>query len=506
MAHLLADLVRHTCSAHRDLTAITWKERKQIVSRTYNELELDIALVRGFLVQEGLLKKHIVLAGPTSYEWVVTYLAITTAGSTAVPLDAALPTDELLELVKRSDAEAVFVSPAMADFDAQVRSTDSCPMLKKTFALDADMLDKIRESGAQPTGYSGDVKPEDVCTIIFTSGTTGKSKGVCLTQQNLTDNVLSLRIDVKPGGVLLSVLPIHHAYCLTSDWMAGLYYGANIAINDSLLRMVKNMTVFKPDMVLMVPLMLETIYKKLAAVDPSVPKEIVKEQVFGPNLKTIFSGGAHLDPFYVEEFAKYGITVSEGYGMSECSPTISMNGMDPDEVVPGSVGKPVANVEVKFENGELLVRGTSVMKEYYQMPEETAEAIQDGWLHTGDLAYQDENGYLFITGRVKNLIILSGGENISPEEIENKLALDPLIGEVVVTGKNNVLTAHIYPDQDVIEFKKLDEETVAAGIQKAIDDFNQKQPGYRRLTKVDIRKEPFVKSSTRKIKRALIED
>ncbi len=511
MAHLIADIVRHTCDLHHNLTAVSWKERKQIVCRTYAELDHDIALVRGFLNKEDLVKKHVVLVGPTSYEWITTYLALTTNGCTAVPLDAGLPAEELLELVERADAEAVFASPAVKEFDALVRSTASaqsgsrCPMLKKVFSLDGELLGQIRECGVEEVGFATDVKADDVCTIIFTSGTTGKSKGVCLTQQNLTDNVMSLRIDVKPGGVLLSVLPIHHAYCLTSDWLAGMYYGANIAINDSLLRMVKNMTVFNPDMMLMVPLMIETIYKKLQAVDSSIPKNIVKEQIFGPNLKTIFSGGAHLDPFYANAFKEYGIVVSEGYGMSECSPTISMNGMNEDEVVPGSVGKPLENVEVKFVDGELLVRGSSVMKEYYKMPVETAETIVDGWLHTGDLAHLDENGYLFITGRVKNLIILSNGENISPEEIENKLALNPLIGEVIVTGKNNVLTAHVYPDQDVVEFKKLDETTIAAEIQKAIDAFNLSQPGYRRLTRLDIRTEPFIKSSTRKIKRALVE-
>lgn len=192
--------------------------------------------------------------------------------------------------------------------------------------------------------------------------------------------------------------------------------------------------------------------------------------------------------------------------MSECSPVISSN--TPENHKAGSIGRPLCNAEVKFENGEILVKGTSVMKGYYQMPEETAETLKDGWLHTGDKGYMDEDGYLFINGRVKNLIILSNGENISPEEIENKLALNPLVGEVIVTGENNGLTARIYPDQDVIAAKGLDEETVKAGIQNFIDSYNKNQPTYRQIVGLVIRKNPFIRSSTKKIKRqeALIDE
>ena len=168
----------------------------------------------------------------------------------------------------------------------------------------------------------------------------------------------------------------------------------------------------------------------------------------------------------------------------------------------GSIGRPLSNAEVKIdESGEILVKGSSVMKGYYKMPQETAETIVDGWLHTGDKGYIDEDGFLFINGRVKNLIILSNGENVSPEEIENKIALAPLVGEVIVTGENNGLTARIYPDQDVIEFKKLDADTVKAGLQAVLDEYNKNQPTYRQLTGLVIRKNPFIRNATGKIKR-----
>ena len=305
---------------------------------------------------------------------------------------------------------------------------------------------------------------------------------------------------------MLSVLPIHHAFCLVMDWLKGFSLGATICVNDSFLHMVRNMSIFKPDIMLMVPMMIETIYKKLSAADPAIPKAALAANVFGGNLRIIFTGGAHLDPFYIEKFAEYGVEVLEGYGMSECSPVISNN--TPQNHKAGSIGKPLSNVEVKFENGEILVRGSSVMAGYYEMPEETAETLTDGWLHTGDKGYIDEDGFLFINGRVKNLIILSNGENISPEEIENKLALNPLVGEVIVTGEDNGLTARIYPEQAVVEAKSLDEETIKNSLQAFLNEYNSKQPTYRQITGLVVRKNPFIRNSTQKIKRqeALIDE
>ena len=277
------------------------------------------------------------------------------------------------------------------------------------------------------------------------------------------------------------------------------YQGATICINDSLLHMVRNMSIFKPDIMLMVPMMIETIYKRLSAADPQIPKVVLAEKVFGGKLQTIFTGGAHLDPYYIDRFAEYGVQILEGYGMSECSPVISNN--TPENHKPGSIGRPLENVEIRFENGEILVKGTSVMKGYYQMPDETAETLKDGWLHTGDKGYMDEDGYLFINGRVKNLIILSNGENISPEEIENKLALNPLVGEVIVTGEDNGLTARIYPEQAVVEAKALDTEMIRSQLQEFLDEYNKNQPTYRRITGLVIRKNPFIRSTTKKIRR-----
>ena len=185
--------------------------------------------------------------------------------------------------------------------------------------------------------------------------------------------------------------------------------------------------------------------------------------------------------------------------MSECSPVISSN--TPDHHKKGSIGRPLPNAEIRIENGEIQVRGSSVMKGYLDMPKETEETLEDGWLHTGDKGYLDEDGFLFINGRVKNLIILSNGENISPEEIENKLALDPLVGEVVITGENNGLTARIYADQDAVQMKNLTGDDVRAYLQNLLDTYNRSQPTYRQITGLVVRKNPFIRNATGKIKR-----
>jgi long-chain acyl-CoA synthetase len=259
------------------------------------------------------------------------------------------------------------------------------------------------------------------------------------------------------------------------------------------------MVVFQPEVMLMVPMMVETIYKRLAVADANIPKMELAQHVFGGKLRIIFVGGAHLDPYYIDQFAEFGVAIYEGYGMSECSPVISSN--TPDNHKKGSIGRPLSNVEVSFADGEILVRGSSVMKGYYKMPEETAETLADGWLHTGDKGYLDEDGFLYINGRVKNLIILSNGENVSPEEIENKLALGKLVGEVIVTGEENGLTARIYPEQELVQQNEMSEDEVRASLQAFLDEYNKTQPTYRQITGLVVRKNPFARSSTKKIKR-----
>ena len=263
-------------------------------------------------------------------------------------------------------------------------------------------------------------QPDELCTIMFTSGTTGKSKGVMLTHRNVAENATCLDMKIPERIVIMTVLPIHHAYCLSMDILKGMSLGAVICINDSLMRVAKNIKLFKPEMILMVPLMIETMAKKLEEAS-LLPAKIVKNQVFGKQFHTICSGGAYLDPAYIDLFKKYDITIQQGYGMTECAPVISTT--QRWNIRKEAVGQLLPNCEAKTVDGELWVKGSSVMQGYYKMPEETAETLEDGWLKTGDLGYVDEEGFVYLTGRKKNLIITKNGENVSSQKRRRQNAL-----------------------------------------------------------------------------------
>lgn len=486
-----------------DLPAVRWLIKKDIQERTYGELTTITRNIRKGLAALGFEKSHISLIGTSSVEWIEAYMAVVTTNNAAVPLDCGLAAADIVELVARSDSEGVFLDLKFAALADAIRA--NCPKVRKIWLLseqkleDAETIADLIEAGKDHADANAP-EDDDISMIVFTSGTTGKSKGVMLTQSNLYCNIEAILYHIAPGRTFLSVLPVHHAFCLVMDWLNGFCMGGIICINDSLMHMVRNMSIFNPHVMLMVPLMIETIYKRIKAAG-DVPPEILKKKIFGERLEHIFSGGAHLEPYYIEEFKKFGIQIFEGYGMSECSPVISSNRVH--DFKAGSIGKPLPNVEVKIaDSGEILVRGTSVMQGYYNMEKETSEVFEDGWLHTGDKGYIDEDGFLFINGRVKNLIILSNGENISPEEIEGKLALNELIGEIVVTGDDNLLTARIFPDPQATE--SMTPEDIQSGLQKILDSYNSEQPTYRQLSRLVVRKNPFFKNSSKKIIRTRV--
>ena len=228
-----------------------------------------------------------------------------------------------------------------------------------------------------------------------------------------------------------------------------------------------------------------------------MPKKVIAKQAFGGNLKTICSGGAYLDPDYVTKFAEYGITILQGYGMTECSPVISNNLAWENKI--GSVGKLLPNCEAKIVDEEIWVKGSSVMMGYYKMPEETAETLEDGWLKTGDLGYIDEDNFVYITGRKKNLIILANGENVSPEEIENQICKEDLVKEIIVREKDKVIQAEIFPDYEYAKKKRIHD--IPAKLQEIIDEYNSNAPVYKRILDLKVRETEFEKNTSKKIKR-----
>lgn len=476
------------------------KKETKVEARTYTQLRQDSERFSAALEKLGERGKHIALIGATSYSWITAYYGIVNGGSVAVPLDANLPDEDLCELIDRADVTTLIYDSTKKS--CAVMAAEKCPKLLHVIAMEAEdnenldalLMWNLIEKAQPGTGY--EPKPEDLATIMFTSGTTGKSKGVMLTHRNLAENATALDMGYEPGMVVMSVLPIHHAYCLSMDILKGTSIGAIVCINDSLLRVAKNIKLFEPNMILMVPLMVETLAKKMEEA-AFIPAPLVKAKVFGKQFHTICSGGAYLNPAYIDLFKKYGITILQGYGMTECAPVISTNCNDAFKA--GSIGKCMPNCEAKIVDEEIWVKGSSVMQGYYKMPEETAQTLEDGWLKTGDLGYIDEEGYLFLTGRKKNLIITPNGENVSPEEIENRLSEKRLVQEVLVRESDGVIEAEIFPDYEYAAKKKI--RDIQAQLQEIIDSYNKTAPLYKRIFKLKVRDVEFEKNTTKKIKR-----
>lgn len=498
--HTIREIIVSAAEKYGTADAIRYKTSpKTTEGKSYLQLKEDSEHFSLLLLELGELGHHIAMVGATSYSWLVSYLGTVNSGSIAVPLDVSLPAEDMCELIDRADVTVLVLDEIRADVAAIV--WEKCPKLKHLISMQKEVSDGSALSlwellGQQKGGCEISPEPDSLCTIMFTSGTTGKSKGVMLTHRNMAENATCLDMKIPPQSATLSVLPIHHAYCLSMDFLKGLSIGTIICINDSLMRVAKNFKLFEPDMCLMVPLMIETLAKKLEEVS-GLPKKLVKTQVFGKKFRTIYSGGAYLNPDYINLFAKYGIEILQGYGMTECSPVISTS-LSWDQK-PGSVGKVMPNCEVKIVDEEIWARGSSVMQGYYHMPEETAQTLEDGWLKTGDLGKVDEEGFLFLTGRKKNLIITKNGENVSPEELENKIGKERIVQEILVREKEGLIEAEIFPDYDYAAKKKIAD--IPGMLQEIIDTYNQSAPSYKKVHSLIVREKEFEKTPSKKIKR-----
>lgn len=480
--------------------AIRYKVGKeQIETKSYAQLKRDSESFSLTLMDLGEQGAHVAITGMTSYPWLVAYLGTVNCGSVAVPLDVSLPAEEMCELICRADVTTVVLDEIRMDVAAMLK--ERCPGVKQLILMkktesDDNALSFARLLSKHQGSCTYQPDPDSLCTIMFTSGTTGKSKGVMLTHRNLAENATCLDMKIPARTVILSVLPIHHAYCLSMDVLKGLSLGSIICINDSLIRMAQNIQLFKPEIILMVPLMIETMAKKLEDA-AALPPQLVKQQVFGEQFHTICSGGAYLNPALIDLFKRYGIMILQGYGMTECAPVISTSVSW--NIRKESVGQLMPNCEAKVVDGELWIRGSSVMMGYYQMEKETEETLTDGWLHTGDLGYVDEDGFVYLTGRKKNLIITKNGENVSPEELENKLGEDRLVQEILVRENEGVIEAEIFPDLEYAARKGI--EDLQTALQERIDTYNRTAPAHKRVYRLKVRETEFEKTPSKKIRR-----
>ena len=473
-----------------------------IIDKTFGQFYTDALKISAFLKDKFGKKIHASVIGPTSYGYLVGYIGSMIGGNVGVPIDAQLSSADAGELMDRADVEILFYDERFASSIPTFK--ENCPNIKE-YVLLSDKTDceelTLGKVLAQYQPEIPEEKPtaDSLAAILFTSGTTGKAKGVMLSHGNFMDNVMCCDNEATPEDVILTVLPVHHVYCFTCDILLSLRYGNSVCVNDSLMKVAQNLKLFAPTIILLVPMIVSTIYKQIKHVSktmPLIPMKVIAKKAFGGRLKTMYSGGAYLNPELITAYEKLGIKIAQGYGMTECSPRITTG--DLSRKSNGDVGTIVRGCEVKIVDNEITVKSPSVMQGYYKDPQSTAETLRDGWLYTGDLGYADEEGRLYITGRKKNLIILSNGENVSPEELENKLEAAEIAQELLVYDEDEVLTAELFPGE---MYRGKSRDKMISEIKAKITKVNKELPSAKNIRKIRLREVEFEKTTSRKIKR-----
>ena len=576
----LGSMVARSARLYGEKTYLKYKREGEIRTLSFREFGENVQRLSSAFFEMGLSGKAIAVIGETTPEWIMTYLAAVAAGSVIVPLDRELQHEELCGFLNKAHCEAIFHSPSFTESLSaslsllpEIRYFVELPSSKKKrpaedeeetpedpapenaaaedhpqFPLDEGTLafssvicrGKVLIDCGDRTSESFVPDLDRMCAIIFTSGTTGTSKGVMLSQRNLVCAINSShRATVfTKNDVLVSVLPVHHTYEMTCGILTPLMIGATVCINESLKTVLKSFLVYRPTALILVPLYISTIYKRIWDTAEKTGKKKALENAlkasentlkfgldlrrllfssvrasFGGRLKMIVCGGAPLNPDFVPKFDEFGISIVEGYGITECTPLISVNPANRKKY--HSVGPAIPGLSVRIDSpeedgtGEICVQGPNVMLGYYENEEATAAVFdEEGWFHTGDCGCLDEDGYIYITGRKKNVIVLHNGKNVFPEEIEEHLSQIDLIAECVVVGKDDEegqtvgLTALIYPDfarakkdglRDIVE--------ITAKIKGEIALVNKTLPAFKQIRGIEIRQTEFDKTSSKKIKR-----
>ena len=517
----------------------------KIVKVTYKEFNNDTEELGTALASIGMADKHIAMIGENSYKWLTVYLTVLKSTGVFVPIDRELPCKDIINVLKHSDSEVLFYSEKYEKWINEIK--ENVPNIKFFIGLnrkehDGNILsyDIFKENGKnvlnQGSKIYTDLKDDEnkLKLLVYTSGTTGQPKGVMLTEHNLISVVYYGLQVADIGEKCLSVLPYHHTYEAVAGILVELHHHSCICINDSLKNVLKNLQLFKPDFIYVVPAFTEVFYKNiwntaqksgkdkalkklipisngLRAAGIDLRQKLFKSihDAFGGNLKEIICGGAPIRPEIGKFFNDIGITLLNGYGITECSPLVSVNRVKFNDSY--TVGVVLPCCEIKFENvnsdgdGEICVKGDIVMQGYYKDAEKTARVLKDGWFNTEDYGSINKKGQLVINGRKKNLIVLDNGKNIYPEEIENYILSIPYVQEVVVKAKKNKngqevsLLAEVFLNEEKVNEMKA--ENIKEILKKDIFEACKELPAYKRITEIEIRKTEFEKTTTNKIKR-----
>ena len=546
------ELVKRYSDKYSNEIAFEYKETpssKDHIKITYSQFASDIKSLGTALINTGLSKKKVAIISPNRYEWCVSYLAITTSDMVVVPLDRALPNNEIEDLIIRSKTEAVIFDKKYSEVFSKLAKEKISNL---SYFICMDNIDGFTTySSLIQKGHSllvnGDTKYDNVVIdnkkmsiMLFTSGTTSISKAVALSQSNICEDIYALAqmTDIRKEDTFLSFLPLHHTFESTCTFLYGTFSGITVAFCDGLKYVQKNLAEFKVTGFVCVPLMLEIMYKKikkgieeqgkakLVATMSKISNGLLKigidirRKVFkqildnlGGKLRILIAGGAAMSKDAIQGFLDLGINLLQGYGLTETSPVVA--GENDKCKRCGSVGFPLPGINVKIANpdkdgiGEIAVQSPTVMLGYVDNPEATNEVLKDDWFYTGDLGYFDKDGFLFITGRKKDVIVLKNGKNIFPEEIEILINKLPYVSESMVFGRpledgDYKICAKIVYNKEVVNemFPNISESDLHDKVWEDIkENVNHKMPAYKYIREIILTDAPLIKTTTQKVKR-----
>ena len=517
----IPELIIHTTDRHSEAIAAKLRTKSIQKDYTYSELYHHIVRFCRLLASNGIARCKVALIGGNGYEWLVAFLSICASGNTAVLIDAEAPDEEWIRCSESCPAQWVI---CLRDLENRA---------KKIFGGNCISVypNMMEELGCEPleetNPFSADITPQSDAAVVFTSGTSGANKGVLLSHHNLCSDIKAslLLAGVDERDDILAVLPPHHAFQLVTGLLTPYYAGMSIYFGKGLMYLKKDLTECRPSMLVLVPLIVRSLEKQIqnGIQRENKGKQIRKamrisnclrkfgidirrrlfaeiQSVMGGRLRCIICGGAALENEVVERMISYGLPVMTGYGITECSPVVSCNQLGRYKI--GAVGRATPYAEVALIDGEIAVRGDIVSKGYYNMPEETSRSFRDGWFFTGDLGTIDRKGFITITGRKKNLMILSNGKNVSPEEIEECIRSIGGVKEVIVEGDKtdaqpDYLVARIWVE-DSLSQEGVEIRTI---FQQKIERMNQTLPTYKRIQGFELCESVIPYTRTGKVKR-----
>ena len=542
----LKEMYHASAEAYGEKTLFMQKEDGVYREYSFRQYAEEVDALGTALCARGLMGKRILVSGENGYDWVRAYMAVICGVGVVVPVDKEIPAEEIANIAKESEASAILYSPKLAEKVEAIPSAVERICFTELPVLIED--GRARIAAGDRTFLDAKIDAHAMSALLFTSGTTGVSKGVMLSHRNICFNLSEMcqMLYIDDKDVFLSVLPIHHAYECTCGFLCQVYRGSTVAFSEGLRHITRNMQEVHPTMILCVPLLLETMYRKVWAnirkqgmekkvkaaikLTNAIPNEALRlsakkkvfaqiHKSFGGKLRIMISGGAAVDPKIMKGLRDLGIAAYQGYGLTECAPLAALN--RDTFYNDGSAGMATPNALLDIYDvqgdgtGEIRYKGDNIMLGYYKQPEMTAEVIRDGWFYTGDLGYLDKNGFLFITGRKKNVIVTSNGKNIFPEELETYLGRTPYVAESVVVGymnpkkKDYDIVAIIRPDLERFTEDygtRYTKDQLDTEMKKAISEVNGIVQSYKRIETFVLREEEFPKNTSRKIKRAGIAD